>query len=506
MRALAPAFHAYKWAPPTDEVARLAGSTRRRCCGSTRTRRRTRSPRHGRRPFAGALARVSGYPAGGYRALRRAIADYAGVEPENVVLGAGADDLILLVRSRLRRPGRHGRDPRGADLSALPHRRRARRRRRRRRRSGAHVRLPAEQPDRRARPAARRAPARRRRGVLRVQRRDRAAAARRRRDRAAHVLQALRACRRARRLRARVDGGRRRAERAAGAGARLDALGRTRGRRARGPPGRAAGARGAGALRGGTARARLRAAGVARELPLRPDGRRPTRSSTALLQQGIVVRSFPGAFRVSVLDREDDDRCSRRSAALDRPSRRRAQRAHGSRDRRDALRDAARARRRSGAFASRPAPASTTTFSSSSRSMRASTSCSRAPATWRRATTTPPKMRRSRSARRSTPRSATGAGSRATAMPSCRWTTRSRGRRSTSAAGRSRSCSSSAIRGMAVHMFTSLAQAARATIHVEAIGPRRAPCRRSCVQGCRPRACVAVAPAGTGIPSTKGIL
>jgi hypothetical protein len=57
-------------------------------------------------------------------------------------------------------------------------------------------------------------------------------------------------------------------------------------------------------------------------------------------------------------------------------------------------------------------------------------------ATSRRATTTPSRTPRSRSARRSTARSATGAGSRATATRSCRWTTRSRGRRSTSAAGR----------------------------------------------------------------------
>src|SRR5206468_4765272 len=54
---------------------------------------------------AGALARVNGYPAGGYRALRRAIADYAGVEPENVVLGAGADDLILLCARSFAGPG-----------------------------------------------------------------------------------------------------------------------------------------------------------------------------------------------------------------------------------------------------------------------------------------------------------------------------------------------------------------------------------------------------------------
>jgi histidinol-phosphate/aromatic aminotransferase/cobyric acid decarboxylase-like protein/imidazoleglycerol phosphate dehydratase HisB len=55
--------------------------------------------------IAGALARVNGYPAGGYRALRRAIAGYAGVDPANVVLGAGADDLILLVARAFAGPG-----------------------------------------------------------------------------------------------------------------------------------------------------------------------------------------------------------------------------------------------------------------------------------------------------------------------------------------------------------------------------------------------------------------
>jgi histidinol-phosphate/aromatic aminotransferase/cobyric acid decarboxylase-like protein/imidazoleglycerol phosphate dehydratase HisB len=55
--------------------------------------------------IANALARVSGYPAGGYRALRRAIAGYAGVDSANVVLGAGADDLILLVARAFAGPG-----------------------------------------------------------------------------------------------------------------------------------------------------------------------------------------------------------------------------------------------------------------------------------------------------------------------------------------------------------------------------------------------------------------
>src|SRR6478752_4730310 len=105
MRALAPAFKPYKWAPPSDEVARLAGIDPSQVL---RFDQNTPSqPLASTRPatVAGALARVSGYPAGGYRTLRRAIADYAGVEPENVVLGAGADDLILLAARAFAGPG-----------------------------------------------------------------------------------------------------------------------------------------------------------------------------------------------------------------------------------------------------------------------------------------------------------------------------------------------------------------------------------------------------------------
>jgi len=43
------------------------------------------------------LARIHTYPHGGYPRIAEAIADYSGVSPENVVLGAGADDLILLL-------------------------------------------------------------------------------------------------------------------------------------------------------------------------------------------------------------------------------------------------------------------------------------------------------------------------------------------------------------------------------------------------------------------------
>jgi imidazoleglycerol-phosphate dehydratase len=100
-----PSFKPYKWAPPSDEVARLAGIDPSQVL---RFDQNTPSqPLSSTRPgaVAGALARISGYPSGGYRTLRRAIADYAGVKPENVVLGAGADDLILLCARVYAGPG-----------------------------------------------------------------------------------------------------------------------------------------------------------------------------------------------------------------------------------------------------------------------------------------------------------------------------------------------------------------------------------------------------------------
>ena len=111
MRALAPAFRPYTFASPSDEVARLAGIDSSQVL---RFDQNTPSqPLTSTRPatVAGALARISGYPAGGYRTLRRAIADYAGVAPENIVLGAGADDLILLCARAYAGPG---------DMVAIP--------------------------------------------------------------------------------------------------------------------------------------------------------------------------------------------------------------------------------------------------------------------------------------------------------------------------------------------------------------------------------------------------
>ena len=48
-------------------------------------------------PLATSMARLADYPDGSYRVLREAAASYVGLAPENLVVGAGADDLILLV-------------------------------------------------------------------------------------------------------------------------------------------------------------------------------------------------------------------------------------------------------------------------------------------------------------------------------------------------------------------------------------------------------------------------
>ncbi len=105
MRALAQEFAPYVWAPSTEELARRAGLDPVeivRFDGNVPP-----VPLVSSRPgaLAKALAEVNTYPHGGYTALEPALARYAGVEPENVVLGAGADDLILLIARSFAGPG-----------------------------------------------------------------------------------------------------------------------------------------------------------------------------------------------------------------------------------------------------------------------------------------------------------------------------------------------------------------------------------------------------------------
>ena len=119
-----------------------------RSSATTGTFRPTRRPSARPGAVAGALAEVNTYPHGGYGPLVPEIARYAGVAPENIVLGAGADDLILLCARAFAGPGRPRRRSRRADLSDVPGGRVPRRRRGRRGRPGPHVLLPAAQSDR----------------------------------------------------------------------------------------------------------------------------------------------------------------------------------------------------------------------------------------------------------------------------------------------------------------------------------------------------------------------
>jgi histidinol-phosphate/aromatic aminotransferase/cobyric acid decarboxylase-like protein/imidazoleglycerol phosphate dehydratase HisB len=105
VKHLAAEFRAYSWAPPNDDVARLAGIDRSQV---VRFDQNTPAlPLASTRPgtIAGALASISSYPPGGYHELRAAIAGYNGVDPDNVVLGTGADDLILLCARCFAGPG-----------------------------------------------------------------------------------------------------------------------------------------------------------------------------------------------------------------------------------------------------------------------------------------------------------------------------------------------------------------------------------------------------------------
>ena len=71
---------------PPDEIIRFDGNTSPQAPPYARADR-----------LESALARIHTYPHGGYEGLAPAIAGYAGVGPENVVVGAGADDVIMLV-------------------------------------------------------------------------------------------------------------------------------------------------------------------------------------------------------------------------------------------------------------------------------------------------------------------------------------------------------------------------------------------------------------------------
>lgn len=105
MRPLSAEFRAYAWAPSTRELARRTGIDEARILRFDANVPPRPSPVAAPETLAAALDAINEYPHGGYPELLDAIAAYAGVEPRNVVLGAGADDLILLCARSFAGPG-----------------------------------------------------------------------------------------------------------------------------------------------------------------------------------------------------------------------------------------------------------------------------------------------------------------------------------------------------------------------------------------------------------------
>ena len=105
LKPLAAGFQPYRWAPTTLDLARRAGIDPVELVRFDGNVPPLPLPSSRPATVAAALATVNEYPRTLYSALTEAIADYAGVEPENVVLGAGADDLILLVARAFAGPG-----------------------------------------------------------------------------------------------------------------------------------------------------------------------------------------------------------------------------------------------------------------------------------------------------------------------------------------------------------------------------------------------------------------
>lgn len=105
IRSLPRSFTAYQWAMSTSDVARIAKVDPRRVL-----RFDGNVPPHPAgyaRPetICAALDEIHQYPHGGFPALLDAIAEYSGVGSSQVVLGAGADDLILLAARSFAGPG-----------------------------------------------------------------------------------------------------------------------------------------------------------------------------------------------------------------------------------------------------------------------------------------------------------------------------------------------------------------------------------------------------------------
>jgi len=105
VRPLPPEFASYTWAPSTVALAAEVGLDPVEIVRFDGNVPAAPSPTARPGAIAAALAGTNEYAHGGFPELVDAIARYAGVEPANVVLGAGADDLILLCARTFAGPG-----------------------------------------------------------------------------------------------------------------------------------------------------------------------------------------------------------------------------------------------------------------------------------------------------------------------------------------------------------------------------------------------------------------
>jgi histidinol-phosphate aminotransferase len=96
-------FAPYVWAPRVEEVAARHAVPREAVLKFDQNT--PPLPGVPQVPLAESMARLNDYPDGTYRELREAAASYVGLAAENVVVGAGADDLILLLAQAFLGPG-----------------------------------------------------------------------------------------------------------------------------------------------------------------------------------------------------------------------------------------------------------------------------------------------------------------------------------------------------------------------------------------------------------------
>jgi histidinol-phosphate aminotransferase len=103
-RALPDGFEPYAWAPPLEEIAARHGLHPAEIIRFDQNV--PPLPGVPQVPLGESFARLNEYPDGTYRDLREAAAGYAGVEPDQIVPGAGVDGLIALAARTFLGPGR----------------------------------------------------------------------------------------------------------------------------------------------------------------------------------------------------------------------------------------------------------------------------------------------------------------------------------------------------------------------------------------------------------------